>query len=93
MFAIEDLIAFIAAHSRKGDKCGECSFIFTADRGEKTVAIFRNVWGGASFYVLCNTCGIKYKKHGKDAIPNAWRDSGVAGSMCVFSKEPRGWIH
>lgn len=34
MFAIEDLMAFIASHSRKGDKCGECSFIFTADRGD-----------------------------------------------------------
>jgi hypothetical protein len=94
MLAIDDLNAFIVAHSRKGNKCGECGFVFTADRGDgKTAAIFRNVARGISVYVLCNTCAVNYKKHGKAAIPNAWRDSCIAATMYVFSKQPPGWIH
>jgi hypothetical protein len=87
------LKAFIIARSRKGEKCAECSFIFTADRGEgKTVAIFPNSGGGLSFYVLCASCGANYKKHGKAAIPNAWRDSRIAALMSphVYSKRPLG---
>jgi hypothetical protein len=94
MFAIDrQLKAFIAARARKGEKCGECTFILTADRGDgKTIAMFRNVAGGMSFYVLCNSCGVNYKKHGRAAIPNAWRDSRIAALMHVsFNKAPK-WI-
>jgi hypothetical protein len=86
--------AFIISRSRKGEKCGECSLTFTADRGDgKTAAIFRNVAGGISIYVLCNTCGVNYKRHGKLAIPNAWRDSRIASLMLDPSKGNLKSIH
>jgi hypothetical protein len=90
------LKAFIAAHSRKGAKCAECSFIFTADRGDgKIVAIFPNVAGGMSCYVLCSPCGVNYKKNGKAAIPNAWRDSRIAVLISPYAPKGKapGWIH
>jgi hypothetical protein len=97
MCAIDrQLKAFIAARARKGEKCGECSFIFTADRGDgKTIAMFPNVAGGMSFYVLCAPCGANYKKHGKAAIPNAWRDSRIAAMMSPNAPKGKapGWIH
>jgi hypothetical protein len=66
------------------------AFIIARSRkGEKC----RNVAGGMSFYVLCNTCGVNYKKNGKAAIPNAWKDSRMTASMCAFSKKAPGWIH
>jgi rubredoxin len=92
--AVRDIGAFIISRSRKGEKCGECGFTFTADQGDgKTAAIFRNFAGGTSIYVLCNTCGVNYKRHGKLAIPNAWRDSRIASLMHDSSKEDPNWIH
>jgi hypothetical protein len=92
--SVRDIEAFIVSRSREGEKCGECGYTFIADRGDgKTAAIFRNIVGGISIYVLCNTCGVNYKKHGKLAIPNAWRDSRIASLMHDSSPENPTWIH
>jgi len=87
--------AWLRAHTCAGAKCSECSVIFIADEGDgKKLAIFPNGAGGTAFYVLCNSCGIKYERDGQSAIPNVYRDSKITALMSSLpprSKAPQ-WL-
>lgn len=86
--------AWIAERTRKGFKCSECGVTFTADRGDgKKLAVLPMPGGaGVSFYVLCNSCGVKLERDGQSAIPNTRRDSRIAGLMSPYVKAPE-WVH
>ena len=90
------ILDFIAAKSRKGEKCAECSLVFTVDSGDgKVVAMFAMGAKRLGLYVLCKTCGADYKKRGTTAIPNACRDARITTLMSPHAPKGKSpvWIH
>jgi hypothetical protein len=85
---------WLAARTRRGSRCAECQAVFTVDRGDGKKLVRLPMPGGAgmSFYVLCNSCGVKYQGAGEVAVPNVWRDRRIAMAMNPYAPAPK-WVN